>query len=50
LVNLRSNTFEQKLHKPSKKSLYDGAQVSIKTNLGNSRFVNIIKKGVKQGD
>ena len=31
------------------KSLYDGSQASIKTDLGNSRFVNI-KKGVKQGD
>ena len=31
------------------KSVYDGSQASIKTDLGNSRFVNI-KKGVKQGD
>ena len=31
------------------KLLYDGSQASIKTDLGNSRFVNI-KKGVKQGD
>jgi len=31
------------------KSLYDRSQASIKTNLGNSRFVNI-KKGAKQGD
>jgi len=31
------------------KSVYDGSQASIKTDLGNSRFVNI-RKGVKQGD
>ena len=31
------------------KSLYDGSQASIKTDLGESRFVDI-KKGVKQGD
>ena len=31
------------------KSVYDGSQASVKTDLGNSRFVNI-KKGVKQGD
>ena len=31
------------------KSLYDGSQASIKTDLGVSRFVDI-KKGVKQGD
>ena len=29
------------------KSVYDGSQASIKTDLGNSRFVNI-RKGVKQ--
>ena len=31
------------------KSVYDGSQASIKTDLGNSRFVDI-RKGVKQGD
>ena len=31
------------------KSVYDGSQASIKTDLGCSRFVDI-KKGVKQGD
>jgi len=31
------------------KSVYDGSQASIKTDLGNSRFIDI-KKGVKQGD
>ena len=31
------------------KAVYDDSQASIKTDLGNSRFVNI-KKGVKQGD
>ena len=31
------------------KSIYDGSQASIKTDLGNSRFVDV-KKGVKQGD
>ena len=31
------------------KSVYDGSQASIKTDLGNTRFVNI-RKGVKQGD
>ena len=31
------------------KSVYDGSQASIKTDLGYSRFVDI-KKGVKQGD
>ena len=31
------------------KSVYDGSQASIKTDLGNTRFVDI-RKGVKQGD